>query len=90
MTNLERARQVRIAALSDIFDDPMVDEMSRIDMAIASEIDRVARRCVEIALKHGNEWIRTDINAPVLPVGSHACGLIAEEIRREFGLEEGR
>jgi hypothetical protein len=84
-SDLEMARQIRIEALSSVFDDPLADEMARLDSAIAAAVraerERVARRCAAIA--------EAEMNTSSNPAAATAES-IAADIRREFGIEEER
>jgi hypothetical protein len=53
----------------------------------ASAQKLAAQRCIEIAERHAQEWIKPSSGAAPVPIGSHACYLVIEEIRREFGLK---
>jgi hypothetical protein len=46
------------------------------------------QRCIEIAEEHARQWIEPSEGAAPISVGSHACYLVVEAIKREFGLKD--
>jgi hypothetical protein len=61
----------------------------QIDTEIQAAIRETAERCAQIAEQNAEKWVKSlDGCSLQIPVAAHACLLVKDKIRREFGLEE--